>query len=450
MELTKEMERGLLKLLRFELPEEMDVYLEEGDYQKINFRVYNENVMQSILKKFKFVDIGNVYDYQGTLPQPEVLDGYDVTNNYDMFQRIAVSEKLNSIVFYGVNRFSISANFLVDIDKIKKFSKQVKGILQQDSNANMFQDIDFTVKKREFIEISDPTGETMKPADVVKKQVPKETLVFEEGTTITEVMGDISTFFDEKTKGLYDRMKIAYKRGIILYGDPGNGKSAMIREIIRRVPKIVKIVINPNVDNVTKILSSLISSLEGRSAIIIIEDIDSLITHRNRSEFLNILDGVDVKSGVYFIGTTNYPESIDPAFMNRSGRFDRTYEIGNPAPITRKAFFESREIGELVAEYKTYKDDSIPDSNEGVIDLFVEHSDDLPMASLKEVMTGTQYALASNPDTSVEEALITVTNRIKNIRDEHKESHAGFKANELQVLGGGRGGRRGPQKINIG
>lgn len=421
-ELSREMERALLKLVDRDLPEH-DVYLEEGGYQRVHFRVYSENIISGILDKFKFKDIGNIYDYPGTLPQPDTIDGFDLTNNYDNFQRIALSKKINSIAFYTIERYCIECTFLIDTEYLKKFSKKSKPILQQDSRANMFRDIDFECGKREYIEISDATGDSMKPADVMKKKVSKESLVFDETSTIVDVMKDILTFFKDETKTLYDRMQIAYKRGIILYGDPGNGKSAMIREIIRTVPDISKIVINPSVSNVTRVLSSLMKSLDGKRAMVIIEDIDSLITSRNRSEFLNILDGVDIKSGVYFIGTTNYPDQIDPAFMNRSGRFDRTYKIDNPSESTRRAFYTSRDVGELLGEYKVFKDENKADTDDGVVELFVKYSENLPMASLKEVMTATQYILASNDSMSVEEAVESAYKTLTTNKNEHAQQH---------------------------
>ncbi len=63
--------------------------------------------------------------------------------------------------------------------------------------------------------------------------------------------------------------------------------------------------------------------------ILIIEDIDSM-PHECRSVFLNTLDGATTKEGIFLIGTTNYPERIDPALINRAGRFDRAYEIKRP------------------------------------------------------------------------------------------------------------------------
>ena len=217
-------------------------------------------------------------------------------------------------------------------------------------------------------------------------------------------------------------MNILYKRGVIIHGEPGNGKTAMIREIIRQLSNVTTIIINPNTPRVTFILSELINALKERQTIIVIEDIDSVIINNNRSEFLNILDGINMKSGIYFIGTTNYPERIDPAFVNRSGRFDRLYKIPNPNETIRRLFFNSSKISDLLEGYKVYKDSS-KNYNLSIVDLFVKYSDDLSMANLKELMISTQYMLISNKDISIEEALETNYNTLKTIKTEHDNSH---------------------------
>ena len=57
--------------------------------------------------------------------------------------------------------------------------------------------------------------------------------------------------------------------------------------------------------------------------VLILEDLDSLITDRNRSFFLNQLDGLEGNDGLLLIGTTNHIERLDPGLSNRPSRFDR-------------------------------------------------------------------------------------------------------------------------------
>lgn len=57
--------------------------------------------------------------------------------------------------------------------------------------------------------------------------------------------------------------------------------------------------------------------------LIILEDLDSLINDRNRSFFLNQLDGIEGNDGLLIIGTTNHFERLDPGLSTRPSRFDR-------------------------------------------------------------------------------------------------------------------------------
>lgn len=71
---------------------------------------------------------------------------------------------------------------------------------------------------------------------------------------------------------------------------------------------------------------------------LVLEDLDSLITDLNRSFFLNEVDGLEDNDGLllvslshirrallmaFQIGTTNHFERLDPALSNRPSRFDR-------------------------------------------------------------------------------------------------------------------------------
>lgn len=413
-------EQNLLELVNDFLMD-YDVMLDV--YQKINLYVYEEDVIKAIIKAGKFKDIGNVYDYPEVLPQPAEMSMYQLTGDFNLLERICISEKFNAVMNYTVDTYCVRCTILIDTDKLKKFTKIIRGVLNKDGGINIFRDVNFKCEKGEFIEIAKSSDEKERFVDVINNKISDENLVFDPESIINEVMNDINVFFKDSTVELYKKLEIPYKRGVILYGDPGNGKSAMIRELIRTIPDVSKIIINPGIPNVTYILASLVKALNGKKAIIVIEDMDSVINNQNRSEFLNILDGVNITSGVFFIGTTNYPERIDPAIMNRAGRFDRTYKIDNPSERVRRLFFESKKLDEIFDYYKVFKDDSKPDTLEGIIDLFVSHSDGLPMANLKELITSTAYLLAAKDDMSVEEAVTICYNTIINARMGHIDAY---------------------------
>jgi ATP-dependent 26S proteasome regulatory subunit len=72
--------------------------------------------------------------------------------------------------------------------------------------------------------------------------------------------------------------------------------------------------------------------------IVVLEDIDSLVTGYNRSFFLNELDGFASNHGIVVLATTNHPERLDPAILDRPSRFDRKYSFDLPGKAERERY----------------------------------------------------------------------------------------------------------------
>ena len=63
-----------------------------------------------------------------------------------------------------------------------------------------------------------------------------------------------------------------------------------------------------------------------------------MVTKEVKSFFLNELDGFVQNHGVLTIATTNHPELIDDAILNRPSRFDAKYNFALPSEPLRKQF----------------------------------------------------------------------------------------------------------------
>ena len=63
-----------------------------------------------------------------------------------------------------------------------------------------------------------------------------------------------------------------------------------------------------------------------------------MVTQHVKSFFLNELDGLVQNQGVLTIATTNHPERIDDAILNRPSRFDVKYDFTLPKESLRKQF----------------------------------------------------------------------------------------------------------------
>jgi ATP-dependent 26S proteasome regulatory subunit len=57
-----------------------------------------------------------------------------------------------------------------------------------------------------------------------------------------------------------------------------------------------------------------------------------------RTNFLNELDGFAANIGIVTLATTNHPERLDPAILDRPSRFDRKYPFDLPEQPERHAY----------------------------------------------------------------------------------------------------------------
>ncbi len=78
-----------------------------------------------------------------------------------------------------------------------------------------------------------------------------------------------------------------------------------------------------------------------RPCVLVLEDLDSLVNSDNRSFFLNQLDGFEQNHGLIVLATTNHPELIDSAILDRPSRFDRKYHFKLPLRAERLTYIES-------------------------------------------------------------------------------------------------------------
>ncbi len=163
-----------------------------------------------------------------------------------------------------------------------------------------------------------------------------------------EIYRSLDQFF-ASDRSFYRKHNLPFKRGILLYGRPGNGKTTLVKSIAGSVQgpaaywQITEYTSSVSVHEVFETAARL------APMVLVIEDIDSM-PQGVRSFFLNTLDGATSKEGIFLIGTTNYPDKIDPGLMNRAGRFDRSYEIKLPDAELRRVFLERRGLLEFVSK----------------------------------------------------------------------------------------------------
>lgn len=59
--------------------------------------------------------------------------------------------------------------------------------------------------------------------------------------------------------------------------------------------------------------------------LLVLEDVDTIVTQSTRSYFFNEVDGLENNDGILMIATTNHLDELDPGLSKRPSRFDRKY-----------------------------------------------------------------------------------------------------------------------------
>lgn len=189
-------------------------------------------------------------------------------------------------------------------------------------------------------------------ADCDGERTPRDRRAGEDLLLAESVKSRIETevirFFEQEVAALYREMNVPYRRGVLLHGPPGNGKTSTIRHIGASLPQIPAMILRPAANFDSDDLQQALDRWRRQApAVLVIEDLNWLLNEVNVSTFLNLLDGIDsnVTSGLLLIATTNHPDQLDPAVNNRPGRFDVVIEVPCPDRALRIEFFRRKWAG---------------------------------------------------------------------------------------------------------
>ena len=151
-----------------------------------------------------------------------------------------------------------------------------------------------------------------------------------------QIEDDFRQFFNSRE--IYEQYGIPWKRGAIFVGPPGNGKTHTLKALINQLDKPCIYV--RGFDDEDEIGDLFRRARMVTPCVIVLEDLDSMVTDKNRAFFLNELDGFQSNSGIVVLATTNHPEKLDTAILERPSRFDRKYYFNLPAETERLAYLE--------------------------------------------------------------------------------------------------------------
>lgn len=202
----------------------------------------------------------------------------------------------------------------------------------------------------------------------------------------TYVLESISDFW--KREKAFRKHGFLWKRGMLLYGPPGSGKTCTIQQLSKQIIQNGGLSVYCSSPVITAEGLRILRRIEPkRPVVVMIEDIDAVIQRYGEPDLLALLDGELQIDNVVYIATTNYPEELDPRFIQRPSRFDEVIYIGMPSADARKMYLE----------FKNPRLKKQPDE----LTHWVKLTEDFSIAALKEVVVAVE-CLGRDVDETVE------------------------------------------------
>jgi hypothetical protein len=171
--------------------------------------------------------------------------------------------------------------------------------------------------------------------------VSREQIILPERTLQT-VERNVLRFAEQRAS--LRALGLSTQKGLLFHGAPGTGKTHCIRYLASRLPGHTTLLVTAEEMGALPEYMALARLLQ--PALVVIEDAD--LIGRDRSErgsacdevmlnrLLNELDGLRERADVFFILTTNRPETLEPALASRPGRVDQAIEFPLPDESHRR------------------------------------------------------------------------------------------------------------------
>jgi len=192
-------------------------------------------------------------------------------------------------------------------------------------------------------------GEGTWDSTILRPLRPLETVHFDEEVK-QDLIDDLTRYLSPATRRFYNARGIPYRRGLLLHGPPGTGKTSLSLSLAGHFGLELYMLHIPSLDGDIQ-LEGLFATLPPK-CFVLLEDIDAVgikrragasddddddedeedqMSHYRRrcslSGLLNVLDGVASQEGRIVILSSNFSNKLDPALL-RPGRVDKKIYLG--------------------------------------------------------------------------------------------------------------------------
>jgi len=321
--------------------------------------------------------------YDGSRTQPVVIDGHTVMVQTSAESRGNSHDSASGSVGGSKRYDSMAINYLQIECRSIAARRAVLARLREESAKQNVRPPRFRIAQRwgDFASVSDiPTR-------------PIESVILKRGQA-ERVIEDLKTFLSQEEK--YTELGIPYRRGLLLSGPPGTGKTSLASAITHELGLEVYYIALSALES-DSTLSELLSNIDPRS-VLLLEDVDVVHAAKERDDeengvtmagLLNALDGFITPHGLITIMTTNHIEVLDPALI-RPGRIDMIETIGA---------IDHDQLVRMCQQYLGYVPDGLPE---------VDESDNIMPSEIIEVFKKT---IATDDKREVGSLLVEVLHR---------------------------------------
>lgn len=207
-----------------------------------------------------------------------------------------------------------------------------------------------------------------------KMKINIDSLLALPDSAVEKLLDEFSLFWELRAE--FDKRGFTFKRGMLMWGPPGSGKTSGVWQMTQRLVNdhkgVVVFVDNPQL--ATWCLGFLQRIEPERPLVTVTEDIDAVLRNHGEHSLLALYDGENQINNVVHVATTNYPHLLDRRFIDRPSRFDTIMKVGMPSAAARRVYFRAKE----------------PQLDDETVDRWVAATEGYSVAHLREVCIATQ------------------------------------------------------------
>ncbi len=281
-----------------------DSFIEMSDYHKEKYNIKVDNVIS---------DSKDMNDNSSEDNVESIIKNYCISGTFDKDIKWGMTIKTSGGIFDDEDTTSTtSCKLYYPISGMKIHPDELRDEIQSIMYKLYIEKVDTS---KNFVMIN---GTKM---DICKRVAIKEDI---KNVDIPRVTRAISKVLDEETR-----------RGVVLVGEPGVGKTISVHKIINKFKDNLVFWVSPDSINSTNGIRTVFKIFKMfKNSIVVFDDLDSApFTKKDEvtNEFLKHLDGKNNKDLTgFYIATVNDPSKIHMTVINRPERFDDVVHVMNP------------------------------------------------------------------------------------------------------------------------